>query len=82
MKMKKIRLIFLSTAVILATVGAFATRTTKYHNKQSLYHRDPFTGTYSPVSPGYYCTTSYDSCTYYLDNGRYYANELGSYHGQ
>ncbi|MBN9383412.1 MAG: hypothetical protein J0H74_21830 [Chitinophagaceae bacterium] len=80
--MKKVRLFTLSAAVILATVGAFATRSTKPGHKQSLYHRDPFTGTYSPVSPGYYCTTSYDTCSYYLDNGTYYPNELGSYHGQ
>jgi len=80
--MKKIKLIFLSTAVILATVGAFATRPTKHAHKQSLYYHDPFTGSFNPVSGGYYCTTSYDTCTYYLDNGRYYPNDLGSYHGQ
>jgi hypothetical protein len=80
--MKKVKIFTLSTAVIVATIAAFATSPKRPVHKQSLYHKNPFTGEFTPVSPGYYCTTSYDTCSYYLDNGRYYPNELGDYHGQ
>ncbi|MDO6433218.1 hypothetical protein Q4E93_21590 [Flavitalea sp. BT771] len=78
--MKKVKAFTLSTAVIVATIAAFATSPKKPLHKQSLYHRSG--GGFAPVSPGYYCTTSYDTCSYTLENGTYYPNELGDYHGQ
>lgn len=83
--MKKIRFIFLSTAIVLATVGAFATRTGRSSAKrQQLYHHvgDGYPGTFLPAGVygvDYICQSSFDTCTYYLDGGTYYPNDLGTY---
>jgi hypothetical protein len=83
--MKKVKLILLSTAVLLATIGAFATRSKKpAHKKQQLYRHigDDYPGTFVPVGiygSDYICQSSFDTCTYYLDGGIYYPNNLGTY---
>jgi hypothetical protein len=78
---KKIKLILISSAIVLAVVGAFALRENKpLCSELPQYH---FDGTnYVPAGKAgvdYICETSHDTCTFIGESGSFTPCVLGTY---